>query len=148
MSIGVGSKNTSHYKSGLWELLLKHSHEWNTSSFSEANTWLSVEFLSIQKAIFTFDATCIEFSSHSGNAGQFHPFAENRSETVTLEPYGGFSSRSFLICCFACSGSPVGGSLRERVKLVKGLSTFPAVWESGSPAAPMIERYGLHVRLR
>lgn len=67
---------------------------------------------------------------------------------VILALYG-TSVVSFLTkIALAAFGSYVGPSLHESLTLVPDLTTFPAIWMSGSPEAPVIERLALQTLLR
>lgn len=55
-----------------------------------------------------------------------------------------FSVKILLTVYLAFSASKVGGSLKESLKVVYGLNTFPATEGSGNPAAPITSSFGSH----
>merc|ERR1740139_656966 len=61
---------------------------------------------------------------------------------------GTFSVSFFLISAAASLGFMEGGSLQDRRTDVPERTTFPAIWMSGRPPAPVIDRVAYHTLLR
>jgi hypothetical protein len=77
-------------------------------------------------------------SSHGSMTGTHHPGSQQILGKVTWAPYGGSVNKISFIFSTASVGFRVGGMRRDNLRVVSGLTMFPASIGGGSPAAPTI----------